>query len=47
MENINYLIKNIIVDIIITTTIWGLLDNHTNKYFFGLGMSIYLIKKYI
>ena len=47
MTKTNNLIKNIIVDIIITNTIWGLLDNYTHKYFFGLGMSIYLLKKYI
>jgi len=47
MTEINNLIKNIVVDIIITTTIWGLLNNNTNKYFFGLGVSIYLLKKYI
>ena len=43
----NNLIKNIVVDVIITTTIWGLLDNDTHKYFFCLGTSIYLLKKYI
>ena len=35
--------KNIIVDIIIISTIWGLLNNCTCKYFFGLGMSIYIL----
>lgn len=41
------LIKNIVVDIIIITNILGILNNHTHKYFFGLGMTIYLLKKYI
>lgn len=41
------LIKNIAVDIFIITNIWGLLNNNTSKYLFGLGMSLYLIKKYI
>jgi len=39
--------KNIVVDIIIITNIWGLLDNYRYKYFFGLGMSIYILKKYL
>ena len=47
MIEINNLIKNIVVDVIITTTIFGLLNNNTHKYFFGLGMTIYLLKKYI
>jgi hypothetical protein len=47
MTYTNNLIKNIVVDIIITTTIWGLINNHTQKYFFALGMSIYFLKKYI
>ena len=47
MTKTNNLIKNIVVDIIIITTIWGLLNNNTHKYFFGLGMSIYILKKYI
>lgn len=41
------LIKNIVVDIIIATTIWGLLNDYTHKYFFGLGMSMYVLKKYL
>ena len=47
MTETNNLIKNIVVDIIIITNIWGLLNNNTHKYFFGLGMSVYLLKKYI
>jgi len=47
MTETNNLIKNIVVDIIITTTIWGLLNNNTYKYFFGLGVSIYILQKYI
>ena len=42
----NNLIRNIIVDIIIITTVWGLLNNNTPKYFFGIGMTAYLLKKY-
>jgi hypothetical protein len=41
------LVKNIIVDIIIINSIWGLLDNSTHKYLFVYGTSLYLIKKYI
>jgi hypothetical protein len=44
---IKNIIKNIIVDVIIITNIWVLLNNNTYKYFFGLGVSIYLLKKYI
>jgi hypothetical protein len=47
MTETNNLIKNIIVDVIIITNIWVLLNNNTYKYFFGLGVSIYLLKKYI
>ncbi len=47
MTETNNLIKNIIVDVIIIINIWGLLNNNTYKYFFGLGMSVYLLKKYI
>jgi hypothetical protein len=47
MTERNNLIKNIIVDIIIITNIWGLLNNNTYKYFFFMGTSIYLLKKYI
>lgn len=47
MTETNNLIKNILVDILITTTIWGVLNNNTYKYFFGIGVSIYLLKKYI
>jgi hypothetical protein len=43
----NNLIKNIVVDAIITTTIWQSLNNNTHKYFFGLALSIYLFKKYL
>ena len=43
MTETNNLIKNIVVDIIIITNIWGLLNNNTYKYFFGLGMSVYLL----
>ena len=32
MTETNNLIKNIIVDIIIITNIWGLLNNNTYKY---------------
>jgi len=38
---------NIVSDIIIIHTIHGLLDNSTSKYFFGLGVSIYLLTKYV
>jgi hypothetical protein len=47
MTETNNLIKNIIVDIIIITNIWWILNNNTYKYFFGLGMSVYIVKKYI
>jgi hypothetical protein len=47
MTETNNLIKNIVVDVIIITNICGLLNNNTYKYFFGLGMSIYILKKYI
>ena len=47
MEDTNNFLKNILVDVVITATIWGLLDNTTQKYFFGLGMGIYLFTKYI
>jgi hypothetical protein len=47
MTETNNLIKNILVDILITTTILGVLNNNTYKYFFGIGVSIYLLKKYI
>ena len=47
MTETNNLVKNIVIDIFITTTIWGLLNNNTYKYFFGIGMSIYFLKKYI
>ena len=47
MTETNNLIKNIVVDIIIITNIYGLLNNNTHKYFFGLGMTIYILKKYI
>jgi hypothetical protein len=49
MTETNNLVKNIVVDIIIITNIWCLLNNNntTHKYFFGLGMSIYILKKYI
>jgi hypothetical protein len=46
MTETNNLVKNIVVDIIITN-IWELLNNNTHKYFFGLGMTIYVLKKYI
>lgn len=41
------LIKNIIVDTIIITIIWTNINNDTYKYFFGLGMTMYILKKYI
>ena len=41
------LIKNIITDTIIITTIWDLLSNDTYKICFGGLISIYLIQKYI
>lgn len=47
MIEINNLIKNIFIDVIIISNIWGVLDNYTYKYFFGLGVSIYILKKYI
>jgi hypothetical protein len=47
MTETTNLFKNIIVDIIIITNIWGLLNNNTYKYFVGLGISVYLVKKYI
>jgi hypothetical protein len=47
MTETNNLVKNIVVDIFIITTIWGVLNNNTYKYFFGIGVSIYLLKKYI
>ena len=47
MEDTDNFIKNILVDVIITTTIWGLLDNTTQKYFFGRGIGLYLFTKYI
>ncbi len=47
MTKTNNLVKNIVVDIIIITNIWCLLNNTTHKYFFGLGLSIYILKKYI
>jgi len=47
MTETNKLVKNIVVDVIIINTIWGLLNNNTHKYFFGLGISIYILKKYI
>lgn len=47
MTQKNNLIKNIAVDIFIITTIWTVLNNNTYKYFFGIGMSIYILKKYI
>ena len=47
MTETNNLLKNIVVDIFITTSIWGVLNNNTYKYFFGIGVSIYLLKKYI
>lgn len=40
------LMRNIIIDIIIITTVWRLLNNDSPKYFFGLGMTAYLLKKY-
>jgi len=36
----NILIQNII-------NIWGVLNDNTYKYFFGLGVTAYLLKKYI
>ena len=47
MSEINNLINNIAIDIIIINTIWGLLDNPKHKTFFGICMSMYIIKKYI
>jgi hypothetical protein len=47
MTETNNLIKNIVVDIFIITTIWGSINDNTYKYFLGLGISIYLVKKYI
>ena len=47
MTETTNLFKNIFVDIIIITNIWGLLNNNTYKYFVGLGISVYLVKKYI
>jgi hypothetical protein len=47
MREKNILIKNILVDVIIISSIWGVLNNYTHKYFFGLGMTIYILKKYI
>ena len=47
MTETNNLIKNIIVDVIIITNIWGFLNDNTYKYFFGLGTTIYLLKKYV
>lgn len=45
----NYMteLTDILVDTIIIGTIWGLLNNDAQKYVFGIGMSIYLITKYI
>lgn len=47
MVKINNIIKNIIVDAIIITTILQLLNNNTHKYFVGFGLSIYLLTKYL
>ena len=38
MTETTNLIKNIIVDTIIITTIWVNINNDTYKYFFGLGI---------
>jgi hypothetical protein len=47
MTETTNLIKNIIVDTIIITTVWANINNDTYKYFFGLGMTMYILKKYI
>jgi hypothetical protein len=40
------LMRNIIVDIVIITAVWRLLNNDSPKYFFGVGMTAYLLRKY-
>ena len=47
MRYIPYLIKNILVDIIIITNLWGLLDNPEYKPIFGICISTYILIKYI
>ena len=48
MTGTSDLITNIVIDIIIITNIHGLLNNNnTYEYFFRLGVTIYLLKKYI
>ena len=47
MTKPNNLITNIVVDIIIITTIKGLINENPYLYFFRLGVAIYLLKKYI
>jgi len=46
LEN-NNLINNIILDIIIIYSIRELLNKDNYNYFFGIGVAIYLFKKYI
>jgi hypothetical protein len=46
-ETTNGIIKCIVLDTIIITTILGILHDDRDKYFFGLGMSIYILTKYI
>ena len=43
----NKLIRNIIIDVIIITNIWSFMNNPTYKAFFGIGISVYVIKKYL
>lgn len=50
MTGTSELITNIVIDIIIITNIHGLLNinnNNTYEYFFRLGVTLYLLKKYI
>jgi hypothetical protein len=47
MSDPNYLIKNILVDIIIITNIWGLIDDPEYKKIFGICMSTYILMKYV
>jgi hypothetical protein len=47
MAGKNIFYKNILIDVAIISSIWGMLNNYTHKYFFFLGMTIYILKRYI
>ena len=43
----NDLIRNIAIDTFIITTFWKALGDNPYKPFFGMAVSIYIVKKYV